>query len=125
LFYEKSDKEEGKTLFKIPIHMAPVKVAIFPLMNKEELPEIAKNIYNDLQKEFACRYDSAGSIGKRYLREGESGTPFCITVDYDSAKNKDVTVRFRDTEEQKRIKIDKLKDTLRKLLDKEIEFSKI
>jgi len=125
LFYEKSDKEEGKTLFKIPIHMAPVKAAIFPLMNKDELPEIAKNIYNDLQKEFACRYDSAGSIGKRYLREGESGTPFCITVDYDSAKNKDVTVRFRDTEEQKRIKIDKLKDTLRKLLDKEIEFSKI
>lgn len=116
LFYRKSHEADGKTKFVVPIHMSPVKVAVFPLMKKDGLPEIAQNLYYDLQKDFSARYDISGSIGKRYLREDESGTAFCITVDYDSLKNEDVTLRNRDTEEQKRIKIKDVKHLLKELL---------
>jgi glycyl-tRNA synthetase len=101
-----------------------VKAAVFPLVKKDGLPEVARKIYEELQKEFTSRYDLTGSIGKRYLREDESGTPYCITVDYDSidpAKS-DVTIRNRDTEEQKRIKINTVKHTIRELLNGKLKW---
>jgi glycyl-tRNA synthetase len=116
IFYSKIVEQEGKTKFKIPQHMSPVKVAVFPLVKKDGLPDLAKKIYDELQKEFVVRYDISGSIGKRYLREDESGTAYCITVDYDSLTKEDVTIRNRDTEEQKRIPINTLKHTIRELL---------
>jgi len=116
MFYKKIDEVEGKTKFLVPIHMSPVKVAVFPLVKKSGLPDVARKIFEELQKEFTARYDISGSIGKRYLREDESGTPFCITVDYDTLTKDDVTIRNRDTEEQKRIPIATLKHTIRELL---------
>ena len=122
LFYRKIEEKEGKTKFLVPMHMSPVKAAIFPLVKKDGLPEVAKKIFEELQKEFTTRYDMTGSIGKRYLREDESGTPYCITVDYDTLKNEDVTIRNRDTEEQKRIKINIIKHTIRELLNGKLKW---
>lgn len=123
IFYKKTDEKEGKTKFLVPWHMSPVNVAVFPLMKKDGMPEVAKKIYDDLQREFSVRYDVSGSIGKRYLREDESGTPFCITIDYDTVDTKSekyhtVTIRNRDTEEQKRVPMSHLKILIRELISK-------
>ena len=125
LFYEEKDEQEGKTTFKIPYSMAPIDISVFPLMKKPELINIAKEIKENLEEDFIVDYNIAGSIGKRYLRSATSGTPYAITIDYDSLKNKDVTIRDRDTEEQKRILIKEIKDTLRKLISGETTFSKL
>ncbi|MEK6846671.1 MAG: His/Gly/Thr/Pro-type tRNA ligase C-terminal domain-containing protein, partial [Nanoarchaeota archaeon] len=113
LFYEKKEEDEGKTVFKILYSMAPIDVSVFPLMKKPELVEIAENIYTSLCKDFVVEYDAAGSIGKRYLRSMTSGTPFAVTVDFDSVKDKTVTVRDRDTGKQERVKIGDLSAYLR------------
>jgi glycyl-tRNA synthetase len=125
LFYDKKDKDEGKTTFSIPYHMAPIEVSIFPLMKKPEQIGLAQEIKQKLEDEFIVEYDAAGSIGKRYLRSATSGTPIAITVDYDSIENKDVTIRNRDNGEQKRIKIENLRDTLRKLISGEVKFEEL
>lgn len=125
IFYEKKGEEEGKSMFKIPYSMAPIELAIFPLMKKPELLEIAKEIKADLEKSFILEYDVSGSIGKRYLRGSLAGIPYAITIDFDSITNKDVTIRDRDSEKQVRVKIDKLKDTIRKLFNKEIAFDSL
>ncbi len=124
IFYEKKSEEEGKTMFKVPYHMSPIDVSIFPLMKKPELLKIAEEIKENLEKEFVIDYDIAGSIGRRYLRSAEVGTPYAITIDYDSIDDKSVTVRDRDSEKQVRIKIENLKEVLKKLIDREIEFEK-
>ncbi|MEK6914917.1 MAG: glycine--tRNA ligase [Nanoarchaeota archaeon] len=108
LFYQKKEEDDGKTVFKIPYNMAPITVSVLPLMKKPELMEIAENVYSNLSKHFIAEYDSNGSIGKRYLRSMVSGTPLAITVDFDTLKDKCVTVRDRDTGKQDRIKIDDL-----------------
>lgn len=125
LFYEKVDEKEGKTKFKIPPHMAPVKVAVFPLVKKDGLPEESEKIFKDIDKEFTARYDVSGSIGKRYLREDESGTPYCITIDYDTLKDSTVTIRDRDTEQQKRIKKEQIRHYLRELIHGRITWEDI
>lgn len=112
IFYQKKEEEDGKTVFEIPYSMAPISVSILPLMKKEELVNLALDIDKDLSKEFITNYDESGSIGKRYLRSMISGTPFAVTVDFDSLKDNCVTVRDRDTGKQERIKIDNLKDYL-------------
>lgn len=124
IFYDKKAKEQGKTMFKLPYHIAPVDVSIFPLLKKSKLVELANKIKDDLEKEFIIDFDIAGSIGKRYLRSAESGTPFAITIDFDSLEDKSVTIRDRDTEKQIRVEIDKLKDTIFKLFNKEVTFEK-
>jgi len=125
LFYDKKSESEGKTTFKIPYPMAPIEVSIFPLMKKPELTKISEEIKKDLEKDFIVDYDLSGSIGKRYLRSSTQGTPFAITVDYDSIKDLDITIRDRNTEKQIRIKIKDLKETLRKLISGEIIFSEL
>jgi len=125
LFYKEKEEQEGKTTFKIPYQMAPIDVSIFPLMKKPELLKIAQEIKEDLEKNFIIDYNISGSIGKRYLRSATAGTPYAITIDYDSLEKKDVTIRDRDTEEQKRIKIAELKDILRKLISGETNFSSL
>ncbi|MEK6852688.1 MAG: glycine--tRNA ligase, partial [Nanoarchaeota archaeon] len=112
LFYEKKEEEEGKTLFKIPYHMAPIPVAVFPLMKKPELTTIAEKIRDMLLDSYTVNYDESGSIGKRYLRSMTAGTPFAITVDFDSLNDKAVTVRDRDSGKQERVKITALKEHL-------------
>jgi glycyl-tRNA synthetase len=127
LFYEKREKNEGKTTFEIPYHMSPVDVAVFPLMKKEPLKEKAKEVFDELKEDFITVYDEAGAIGKRYLRNAETGTPYCVTIDFDTLENKPqtVTIRDRDSEEQKRVEANKVKEVIKKLLRKEMEFSEI
>src|SRR3989344_5005501 len=124
LFYEKKVEGEGKTIFKIPYHMAPVDTSIFPLMKKPELIDIAEGVKKDLERFYLIDYDAAGSIGRRYLRSATVGTPFAITIDYDSIKHKDVTLRDRNTEKQIRVKISDLPEILRKLLLGQTAFEK-
>ena len=102
--------------------MAPIDVAIFPLMKKDGINDLAKDIFDSLDKEFVCVYDESGSIGRRYRRMDEVGTSFCITTDYDSLKDDDVTIREVATMKQMRVKISDLKDFIRDLLDGDIKF---
>jgi glycyl-tRNA synthetase len=92
--------------------LAPVKAAVFPLTKKEQLVEIARDIYNRLKTLFNTEYDDSGSIGKRYRRQDEIGTPYCITVDFDTIDDRKVTIRDRNTLEQDRIDIEKVRDYL-------------
>lgn len=97
---------ETRTLLRFKPELAPVKVAVFPLLkNKPELVDMARSLYLDLRQRYACFYDQTGAIGRRYRRQDEIGTPFCITVDFESLEQKTVTLRHRDTMQQTRIKI--------------------
>ena len=115
---EAPTSEEGESatriVMKFPKWLAPVKIAILPLSKKEELSKIAKPLYEDLSKKFVCEYDETQSIGKRYRRQDEIGTPYCVTVDFETAKDDSVTVRDRDTMKQERIKISELENYLSK-----------
>ncbi len=124
IFYEKKTLGEGKTIFAVPYPIAPIDIAIYPLLKRENLPEKALALKAQLEKYFVVEYDESGSIGKRYLRAAEAGTPYCITVDHDTLKNNTVTVRDRDTEKQIRVPVEKLHDTLHQLLNKELLFAK-
>lgn len=118
------DNKRQNILLKLNPKLAPIKAAIFPIIKKLEYEEIARNIVNELKKEFNVIYDETGSIGRRYSRNDEIGTPYCITIDDKTPKNKDCTVRNRDTTEQIRVKILNLKEILRKLINNEIAFNK-
>ena len=108
--YEEEEIAEGDVRTVLHLHpaLAPYKVAVLPLSKK--LSEKANEVYEELSKEFMCDYDEAGSIGKRYRREDEIGTPFCVTIDFDTLDDESVTIRDRDTMEQVRVKIEDLKD---------------
>jgi len=93
-------------------NLAPIKAAVLPLVNKDGMPEKAEAIYRDLQKYFKVQYDTSGAIGRRYRRQDEIGTPFCITIDGDTLQDGTVTVRDRDTMQQIRINADNLKNYL-------------
>ena len=103
------DKDNNRTFLKLKPYLAPIVVGILPLVKKPEIEEIAKQIYTNLKKDFDAYYDESGSIGRRYRRLEEIGVPFAITVDYDSLIDNSVTIRYRDTMEQKRIKIKDLR----------------
>jgi glycyl-tRNA synthetase len=105
---ENKGTKEERVVMKFKPHMAPIKVAIMPLMKKPQLEEPARKILETLQKKYRCEYDVAGSIGKRYRRQDEIGTPYCITFDYDSLEDHAVTIRDRDSMTQERIKIDEV-----------------
>lgn len=106
-------EEDGRTILKLHPKIAPIKVAVFPLLaNKPELVKVAQEIYKDLKKEMMVAWDDRGNIGGRYASQDEAGTPFCVTVDFQSLKDKDVTVRDRDTTKQERVKIVDLKTYL-------------
>jgi glycyl-tRNA synthetase len=124
IFYEKKQEEQGKTTFKIPYKIAPIQVAVFPLMKKPELTSLAKEIKVQLEDDFNIDYDQSGSIGRRYLRASQAGIPYCITIDFDSLKNKDVTLRDRDSEKQIRLPISSLSETIKKLLKEDLQFQK-
>ena len=105
-------KEEIRVVLKFDKRLAPVKVAVLPLSKKEELQKVAKDIWNNLKLSFMTEYDETQSIGKRYRRQDEIGTPYCVTVDFDSLEDNAVTVRDRDTMKQERIKISELEKYL-------------
>jgi len=119
IFY--SVGKEG-SMFKFPSKLAPIKAAIFPLVKRADFEKIAEEIVKDLGEEENVVYDKSGSIGRRYARNDEIGTPFCITIDEKSLKKKDATIRDRDTTKQIRIKISELKEVLKKLIVKKLKF---
>lgn len=110
--YTEETLEEGDTrvVMKFAPHMAPYHVAVLPLMKKDGLAEKAEEILVQLSQSFRCEYDETASVGKRYRRQDEIGTPYCITVDYDSLTDNTVTVRDRDTMEQERVAIEALQE---------------
>lgn len=105
---EKLENGETRVVLKLPAALAPVKVAVMPLVRKDGLEEKAQEIMNNLRFHFNCQYDPKDSIGKRYRRQDAIGTPYCITVDYDTLKDNTVTLRFRDSMTQERVPIDNL-----------------
>ncbi|MFI5360012.1 MAG: glycine--tRNA ligase [Halanaerobiales bacterium] len=108
------DEVDGSTRVYLNLHpaLAPVKAAVFPLSKKEPLVNMAREIYDKLKKVFNVEYDESGSIGRRYRRQDEIGTPYCITVDFDSIEDKKVTIRERNTLKQDRVEIDRVLDYL-------------
>lgn len=109
------DKERGNIFLKLKPSVCPIKIAVFPLVNK--LEEYALEIYLMLKKDFVSMYDRSGSIGRRYARADEIGIPFCITIDFETLEDKCVTIRYRDTTKQERVKINELKQKLNELLN--------
>ena len=107
-YREENVDGEMRVVLKLKPSIAPVKIAILPLSNKDELIKGAKDIYKTLNGSFTCQYDQTQSIGKRYRRQDEIGTPYCITYDFDSIKDKKVTIRERDSMSQERIEISDL-----------------
>ncbi|MBP5386936.1 MAG: glycine--tRNA ligase [Prevotella sp.] len=108
--YQEEQLENGETrvVLRLPAALAPVKLAVLPLVRKDGLPEKAREIINALRFHFNCQYDEKDTIGKRYRRQDAIGTPYCVTVDYDTLNDGTVTLRFRDTMEQERVSIDQL-----------------
>ena len=116
-FCQEEVNGDKRTVMKLSPKIAPIKVAVFPLMNKLNMPEFAEKIVDDLRNNsIASFYDSGGSIGKRYRRQDEAGTPFGLTVDHDTFEDNTVTLRDRDTMEQERISVDKIIDVLKSKL---------
>ncbi|MCK5490691.1 MAG: glycine--tRNA ligase, partial [Candidatus Pacebacteria bacterium] len=106
-------KTETRVVMKFNKNIAPIKVAVLPLSKKEELSGKAKGIFNMVKMEFNSQYDESQSIGKRYRRQDEIGTPYCVTVDFESLEDNAVTVRDRDTMKQERVKMEELVEWLR------------
>jgi glycyl-tRNA synthetase len=122
---EKIDKGNGQTderiVLRIPPALAPVKLAVFPLVRKDGLPDKARNIIETLKFDFNCQYEEKDSIGRRYRRQDAIGTPYCITVDHQTLDDDTVTLRDRDTMEQERIKTDQL----RSILEEKVSLKKL
>jgi glycyl-tRNA synthetase len=115
-FTEEEVNGEARTVLKLHPRIAPTKAAVFPLSKKEPVSTIARELYDDLKGEYRLFYDDSGSIGRRYRRQDEAGTPFCVTIDFDTIDDKRVTIRDRDTLEQERVPIAAVRDRLKDLI---------
>lgn len=121
---EQLENNTTRTVLKIPAVLAPIKAAILPLVKKDGLPEVAREIFNDLKMHFDVQYDEKDAMGKRYRRQDAIGTPFCITVDYQTLQDQTVTLRHRDTMQQERISIKELQQIIWQHVDMGIWLSK-
>lgn len=119
--------EDGstRTVLKLPAVLAPTKVAVFPLIKKDGLPEIAQKIVDDLKWDFAVVYDEKDAVGRRYRRQDALGTPFCVTVDHQALEDQTVTIRHRDTMQQQRVKIEELNAIIEKEVSMKTWLSKM
>ena len=118
---EELEGGESRVVLRIPAPLAPIKVAVLPLLKKDGLPELAQKVVDEIKYDFNYQYDEKDSIGKRYRRQDAIGTPFCVTVDHDSLNDNCVTVRDRDTMEQVRVPISEL----RAMIDKKVNMSNL
>ena len=114
---EELENGSTRTVLKLPSVLAPTKAAILPLVKKDGLPEVARKIVEDLKWDFNVVYDEKDAVGRRYRRQDAVGTPFCITVDHDTLNDDSVTIRYRDTMEQKRVKISELRSIIKEEID--------
>jgi glycyl-tRNA synthetase len=115
-YTEEEVRGEERTVLKLHPRIAPTKAAVFPLSKKEPVSTIARELYDDLKGDYRIFYDDSGSIGRRYRRQDEAGTPFCVTVDFDTIEDKKVTIRDRDTLEQERVPLAAIRDRLKALI---------
>ena len=122
---EKLDNNSTRTVLKLPKFLAPTKLAILPLIKKDELVKLSKKIKDDLKFDFNLVYDEKDAIGRRYRRQDAIGTPYCITIDHDSLKNETVTIRDRDSMKQDRVKIEEVKKFLNSKIDISIWLKKL
>jgi glycyl-tRNA synthetase len=116
------DKERGNIVLKLNPKLAPITVGVFPLVNK--LEKKTKELFSNIKKDFVAIYDRSGSVGRRYARADEIGIPYCVTFDFDSLKDKSVTIRDRDSTKQVRVKMAELNNILHELINNKIEFEK-
>jgi len=114
-YHEEDVEGENRVVLKLPKALSSYKMAILPLFKKESLVKKSKEVFDFLKDNFMAEYDETGSIGKRYRRQDEIGTPYCVTIDYETIDDKAVTVRDRDTMKQERIKIKDLKEYFLKI----------
>jgi glycyl-tRNA synthetase len=117
---EKLENGEVRTVLRFHPLMAPIKVAIFPLMKKPELTKVAEELYKNLRKNFKADYDESGAIGKRYRRHDEIGTPFCITIDFQTLEDQTVTLRHRDSMQQHRVLLSDISKVLHQHMHSEL-----
>lgn len=117
LVEEELENGTSRTVLKLPSVLAPVKAAVFPLVKKDGLPELAQDILDGLKWDFNVIYDDKDAVGRRYRRQDANGTPFCITVDHQSLEDQTVTIRHRDTMEQQRVAISDIKSIIHKEVD--------
>jgi glycyl-tRNA synthetase len=115
-YTEEEINGEERTVLKLHPRIAPTKAAVFPLSKKEPVSTIARELYDDLKGDYRLFYDDSGSIGRRYRRQDEAGTPFCVTIDFDTIEDKQVTIRDRDTLKQERIPLAAVRDRLKDLI---------
>ena len=122
---EEVKKENGESdtrvILQIPPALAPIKLAVLPLVKKDGLPEKAREIIDELKFDFICQYDEKDSIGRRYRRQDAIGTPYCITIDHQTLEDDTVTIRDRDTMEQERVEISELA----KIVDDKVSMKKL
>src|SRR5438445_3139473 len=116
-YAEEEVEGEKRVVLRFQPSLAPLKAAVFPLVNKDGMPELARRLYDGLRRHFNVFYDDGGSIGRRYRRQDEAGTPFGITVDGQSTQDQTVTVRDRDTLKQDRVPADRLVTYLKEKID--------
>lgn len=109
-----AEKKDSRVLLKFPARLAPIKLAILPLTKKDGLPEIARDVFNRYKHLFRCFYEEKDTIGKRYRRMDALGTPFCVTIDYQTKEDQTVTIRYRDSMEQERISINEIGNIVEK-----------
>jgi len=118
-YCEEKDKNSVRTILSLNPKISPIKIAVFPLLaNKPALVKVARQVFDKLRPAFYAAWDDRGNIGKRYYAQDEIGTPWCVTIDYQTLKDETVTVRDRDTMKQERLKIDKLKEFFQNKLEK-------
>jgi glycyl-tRNA synthetase len=111
-----AEKQDSRVLLKLPPKLAPVKLAILPLVKKDGLPDIAREIMNNCKPYFKCFYEEKDAIGKRYRRMDAIGTPFCVTIDHQTKEDSTVTIRYRDSMQQERIPIDRIREVVEKFI---------
>ena len=121
LAIETLDDGSTREVLRLPEFLAPIKVAVLPLVKKDGLPEKAREIMRSLQLEFTCQYDEKDAIGRRYRRQDAIGTPYCITIDYETLQDDCVTIRYRDSMQQERLKI----DTLNQIINQKVAWNNV
>ncbi len=114
---DENGEMKSRTVMRLHPRLAPLKAAVFPLVKKDGMPELAQEIYAELKRDYNVYYDEKGAVGRRYRRQDEAGTPFCITVDGDSVAQQTVTIRDRDTLQQTRLKISELRDEIKRRIE--------
>jgi glycyl-tRNA synthetase len=108
------DKKDSRVVLRLPAKLSPVKLAVFPLLKKDGLPEIAREVMDLCKPSFRCFYEEKDAIGKRYRRMDAIGTPFCVTIDHQTKEDRTVTIRYRDSMKQERVPLEKVKEIVEK-----------